>query len=146
MTGFLRRLPQNRHVIDDAGTEAQRPGLPEPEFPTARFPREGYGAAEVDEFVGELQRALRKDPPAMAPYEIADQRFKVGRVGRRYRLREVDDYLDRAEAEFRERHGKDAVALVEGRPPVPHHVRTWWIYLIALVIAAALVAFLLTNL
>jgi len=128
-------------VIDDAAT-----GLPEPEFPTARFPQEGYSAAEVDAFTDELQRALRKDPPAMAPYEIADQRFKVGRVGRRYRLREVDDYLDRGQEQLRERHGEDAVAQLEGRAPEPHHVRTWWIYLIALVIAGALVAFLVFNL
>jgi DivIVA domain-containing protein len=138
-------------VNDDAATGAPQSGLPEPErpapeLPTARFPREGYNAAEVDEFVEDLQRALRREPPAMAPYEIADQRFKVSRFGRRYRLREVDEYLDRAQEQFRERHGGDAVALVEGRPPAPHHVRTWWIYLIALVIAGLLVAFLLTQL
>ena len=134
-------------MTDDAAPEAApHPGLPDPELPSARFPREGYSAAEVDAFIDELQRALRKDPPAMAPYEIADQRFKVSRLGRRYRLREVDDYLDRAQEQLRERHGEDAVAQLEGRAPEPHHVRTWWIYLIAVVIAAALVAFLVFNL
>lgn len=131
---------------DDAAPEATQSGLPEPELPTSGFLREGYDAAEVDAFVEELGLALRREPPAMAPYEIADQRFKVSRFGRRYRLREVDAYLDRAEDQFRERHGRDAVALVEGRPPAPHHVRTWWIYLVALVIAGLLVAFLLTQL
>ncbi len=132
----------------DAGT-----GLPDPEtgpdgprFPTARLLGEGYDAAEVDEFVAELQQALRRDPPAMAPYEVADQRFAVSRFGRRYRLREVDDYLDEGKQRLRERHGDDAVANLEGRAPEPHHVRTWWIYAVALVLAALMVVFVLLQL
>lgn len=131
---------------DDPTPDAPPSELPAPELPTARFPREGYSADEVDAFVEELRRALRREPPAVAPYEIADQRFKVSRFGRRYRLREVDAYLDQAEDMFRERHGRDAVALVEGHGPEPRHVPTWWIYLIALVIAGLLVLFLLTQL
>ena len=70
----------------------------------------------------------------MAPYEIADQRFKVTRFGRRYALRVVDEFLDTGQERLRERHGEDAVANLEGRAPEPRHVRTGWIYLVALVL------------
>jgi hypothetical protein len=128
-------------VIDDAGT-----GLPDPNFPSASWAREGYSAAEVDEFVAELQVALTKDPPTMAPYEIADQRFRVTRFGRRYALREVDDFLDTGQERLRERHGEDAVANLEGRAPEPRHVRTGWIYLVALVLIVLMAIFVITQL
>ncbi len=141
MTGFRRSVPHNHLVIDDAAT-----GLPDPQLPAARWAREGYSAAEVDDLVAQLQQSLRRDPPTMAPYEVADQRFKVSRFGRRYALREVDEYLGQAQQVLRERHGEDAVANLEGREPEPRHVRTWWIYLVALVLVALMVAFLLTQL
>jgi DivIVA domain-containing protein len=128
-------------VSDDVGT-----GLPDPEFPTVTWGREGYNAAEVDEFVGQLERALRRTPPTMAPYEVVDQRFKVARIGRRYGLRQVDEYLASGAEVLRERHGDDAVATVEGRAPEPRHFPTWWIYLVALVLVALMVGFLLTQL
>ncbi len=121
-------------------------GLPDRELPTASWGREGYSAAEVDEFLGQLRQAVRQDPPTMAPYEVADQRFKVTRFARRYRLRDVDDLLDEAKEELRKRHGDDAVANLEGRAPEPRHVRTWWIYLLALMLVAAMVVFLVTQL
>ncbi len=114
--------------------------LPEPDFPAAGWGREGYDADQVDEFVGELRRSLRHEPPAMAPYEVTDQRFAVRRRGRGYALRPVDDYLDRAQALLRERHGADAVASLEGHSTPPEHFPTWWIYLLALLIVAAIVA------
>jgi hypothetical protein len=115
--------------------------LPEPAFPAAGWGREGYDAEQVDEFVAELRRSLRHEPPAMAPYEVTDQRFAVRRRGRGYALRPVDDYLDHAQAVLRERHGADAVASLEGHSTPPEHFPTWWIYLLALVIAVAVVGF-----
>jgi hypothetical protein len=134
-------VPHNRQVTDDVGSE-----LPSPDLPSPAWGREGYSASEVDEFVTALKRALRKDPPTMAPYEIADQRFKVTRLGRRYRLQSVDEFLDSGREVLRERHGDDAVANLEGRAPQPKHVRTWWIYLVALVLVALMAAFLITQL
>jgi hypothetical protein len=134
-------VPHNRQVNDDADTE-----LPDPELPAATWGREGYSASEVDEFVGQLERALRREPPTMAPYEVVDQRFKVTRFGRRYALRAVDDYLEAGQVKLRERHGEDAVANLEGRAPEPHHHPTLWIYGVALVLVAIMVLFLLTQL
>ena len=127
-------LRHNRTVTDPAE-------LSEPDFPSAGFARQGYAAHEVDAFVAELRRALRHDPPSMAPYEVTDQRFRVRRRGRGYALRPVDDYLDHAQVVLRGRHGGDAVASVEGHSTPPEHVPTWWIYVLALVIIAAVVAF-----
>ncbi len=134
-------MPHNRPVIDEAGT-----GLPDPDLPSVSWAREGYSAAEVDELVTALRRALTQDPPTMAPYEIADQRFKVTRFGRRYALRAVDEFLAQAQERLRERHGEDAVAHLEGRAPEPRHVRTGWIYLVALVLVVLMAIFLITQL
>jgi hypothetical protein len=120
--------------------------LADPELPTTGWGREGYAAAEVDEFVEQLRKALRRDPPTMAPYEVVDQRFTVTRLGRRYQLRAVDERLEAARVALRERHGEDAVANLEGRVPEPRHVPTLWIYAIALVLVAAMVLFLVTQL
>ncbi len=116
------------------------------ELPGCRFLREGYAADEVDEFVDGLRRSLRHDPPDMAPYEVADARFKVSRWGRRYELRAVDDYLESAQAALRERHGEHAVAEVEGRVADERHVSTLWIYLVGLLLVAVVVVFALTQL
>jgi hypothetical protein len=127
----------NRSVSDPAVPA----DLPQPDFPAAGWGREGYDAEQVDEFVAELRRSLRHEPPAMAPYEVTDQRFAVRRRGRGYALRPVDDYLDQAQAALRERHGADAVASLEGHSTPPEHFPTWWIYVLALVIAVAVVGF-----
>jgi DivIVA domain-containing protein len=134
-------VPHNRQVSDDVGTE-----LPDPEFPAATWGREGYSASEVDEFLRQLKRALRREPPTMAPYEVVDQRFKVTRFGRRYGLREVDEYLESGRELLHERHGEDAVANLEAQEPEPRHFPTLWIYLVALVLVAVMLAFLLTQL
>lgn len=145
-------MPHNRRVSDerqddDPGTgPAKTAAWSDPELPTATWGREGYAATEVDEFVEQLRGALRRDPPTMAPYEVMDQRFKVTRLGRRYRLRAVDEFLDAQHAALRERHGEDAVANLEGRAPEPRHFPTLWIYLVALVLVAAMVVFVLTQL
>ena len=135
-------MGHNRCVSDPA----DRADLPEPDFPTAGWGREGYDAEQVDAFVGELRRSLRQEPPAMAPYEVTDQRFAVRRRGRGYALRAVDDYLDHAQALLRERHGGDAVASLEGHSTPPEHFPTWWIYLLALVIVGVVVAFTVATL
>ena len=127
-------------------TDDVDPGLPEPELPSAPWGREGYTVAEVDAFVVELRTAMKRQPPTIAPYEVTDQRFKVSRFGRRYALKEVDDFLDLAQARLREVHGEDAVAHVEGREPEPRHFPTGWIYLVALVLVALMLAFLLIQL
>jgi DivIVA domain-containing protein len=127
--------------VTDPVERAARTELPEPEFPTAGWGREGYDADQVDAFVGELRRSLHSEPPAMAPYEVTDQRFAVRRRGRGYALRAVDDYLDQAQQLLRERHGGDAVASLEGHSTPPEHFPTWWIYVLALVIVVAVVAF-----
>ncbi len=141
-------MQHNRRVSDEQQGDQQQTDteLPAATFPTARFGREGYAAAEVDEFVDQLRRALRREPPTMAPYEIVDERFKVTRLGRRYQPRAVDEFLDSGDGILRERHGQDAVANLEGRAPEPKHFPTLWIYLVALVLVAAMLLFLLTQL
>jgi len=134
-------MAHNPSVSDSSpGTAA------EPHFAGCRFLQEVYAADEVDAFVTGLRRSLRHDPPDMAPYEVADARFKVTRLGRRYALRPVDDYLDSTQAALRARHGEDAVAEVEGRLSEERHVSTLWIYLVGLLVIAAVVLFALTQL
>lgn len=106
----------------------------------------GYRADEVDAFLSQLLPALDRTPPAMAPYEVADARFKATHLRRRYDMRSVDDYLARVQDVLRQRHGSDAVADVEGHESPPRHVRTAWIYAIALVLVVAMLAFALTQL
>ena len=82
----------------------------------------------------------------MAPYEVADARFRATHLRRRYRMRSVDEYLEQAQAVLRHRHGHDAVADIEGQLSPPRHVPTAWIYGIALVIVVVIVAFAVTQL
>ena len=132
---------------DNPRVTSTTPGAADaPDLPGCRFLTEGYAADEVDEFVDQLRRSLRHDPPAMAPYEVADARFKVTRMGRRYALRPVDDYLESAQAALRARHGEDAVAEVEGRVAEERHVSTLWIYLVGLAVVVAVVIFAVTQL
>ena len=120
--------------------------LPEPAFPNAGFGREGYLASEVDEYVGQLRAALDSDPPAMAPYEVADQQFAVSRWRKGYALRPVDGYLSRAQELLRARHGDDPVATLEGQREDHRHFPTGWIYLVALVLVVVIVGVALTQL
>jgi len=134
-------------VVDNRGVSNETVGrLPEPAFPTAGFGREGYRMTEVDEYVGQLRRALASDPPAMAPYEVADQRFAVTRWRKGYALRAVDDYLNQAKELLRTRHGDDPVASLEGRVEDRRHFPTGWIYLAAVVLAVLIVGVAITLL
>ncbi len=109
-------------------------------LPPPRGWAQGYDRGQVDAFLADLHRALRQDPPTMAPYEVADRRFSVVRGRAGYAMRPVDEYLDRAEEVLRERRGPgDPLAGVQGRevPKVSHAAR--WVYAVAAVIVVAIV-------
>lgn len=120
--------------------------VPEPDFPTTGWGRRGYRRDEVDAFVEQLRRSLRSKPPAMAPYEVADQRFAGVRFTRGYVMQPVDEYLDTAQRTLRERHGEDAVADIAGHAQEPRHFPTIWIYLVAAVLVVGIGIFAVTQL
>jgi hypothetical protein len=120
--------------------------LAQPAFRRAGFGREGYRVDEVDDFVRQLQGALESDPPAMAPYEVADHRFGVVRWRNGYSLRGVDEYLAHAQEVLRTRHGDDPVASLAGRVDDRRHFPTGWIYIVALVLILVIVGVALTQL
>jgi hypothetical protein len=99
----------------------------------------------VDSFIDGLRRAMRSDPPGMAPYEVVDQRFAGVRFRRGYAMRPVDEYLDTAQRTLRDRHGEDAVAGIAGHATEPRHFPTIWIYLVAAVLVVAIVVFGITQ-
>jgi hypothetical protein len=127
----------------NTGTDADAEPATMPTDPPRRATRlrVGYRADEVDAFLAELLAALDREPPGMAPYEVADARFRATYLRRRYRMQSVDEYLERAQRVLRDRHGHDAVADVEGHLSTPRHVPTGWIYGIALVLVAAMLVF-----
>ena len=127
-------------------TDAPERDLPVPQLRRTRPLQRGYRQAEVNQFVDDLQRAYRHDPPTMAPYEVADQRFAPTRFGKGYTMQSVDSYLDEAREQLRERHGTDAVAAVEGRRTEHRHFPTELIYVAAVVLILAMVVFALTQL
>ena len=144
-------MPHNRPVPDhdeNAGDPAPGSSAQLPDQPPrlAKGLRVGYRADEVDAFLAGLWKALDRATPGMAPYEVADARFKATRLRRRYQMRSVDDYLDQVQAVLRERHVGDAVADVEGHLSKPRHVPTTWIYVVALVLVAVMLAFAFTQL
>lgn len=114
--------------------------LPATDFPAAGALHAGYRRLEVDEFVAELRRALRHDPPTMAPYEVADVRFPVTRRDDAYAMEAVDRFLDEAQTLLQRLHGADAVAGVEGDPSAEQS-RTRVMVLVA-VLAVVLLALL----
>ncbi len=138
-------VDHNRGMADDSDPDRAPGVLPSAEFPTV-VGRESYRCDEVDGFVAALTDALQHDPPAMAPYEVDDARFHPVRWRRGYDMAAVDDYLDAARALLSDRHGGDVVSGLQGRPAQPHHVSTIWIYAVAGVIVAAVIAYLLITL
>ena len=132
-------VPHNRLVSDHVGNPAS-----DPDFPTATWGREGYCASEVDEFVTRLERSLAESSPGLSSQAVVETRFTVSRRGRRYALRAVDEYLDSGRQRLRQRAGDDAEPDVEA--PHHRHFQTRWIYLVALVLVAAMVLFVLTKL
>jgi hypothetical protein len=138
----------NAHVSNEAGSapseeagHAVAPSgeLAEPTFGRAGLGREGYRVDEVDLFVRRLRGALESDPPAMAPYEVADHRFRVVRWRAGYTLRGVDEYLAHAQDVLRVRHGDDPVATLSGSNDGRRHFPTGWIYIAALVLIVVIV-------
>jgi hypothetical protein len=95
---------------------------------------------QVDAFVAELQRALRQDPPTMAPYEVADKRFSVVRGRSGYAMRPVDEYLDRAQELLRSRRGADdALSGLDGREAPRASLAARWVYAVAAALVLGIV-------
>ena len=134
-------MPQNRAVTEDS-----RPPLPPADFPVSPLGREGYCAAEVDPFIARLLRAMRSDPPTSSAQEVAEQRFTVKRFGRRYSLREVDDYLDLAAGLLGGPQARGAAAGSAAPGSGPRHFPTIWIYLTALLLILVVVGFAISRL
>lgn len=119
------------------------------DFPVSGLLRRGYEVAAVDAFLHDAERALRSDPPAMAPYEVQDARFRGVRWRRGYDMQAVDERMAELHAELRERHGDrpDGVSGIQGHESVRSHRTAFWIYataavlvvVIAVVVAIALV-------
>ena len=120
--------------------EVSRPSDRQPAFPLTGVGAAGYCRSEVDRFVGELRSALSQEPPSMSAARVAASRFHVGRLGRCYEMRPVDDYLDEAEAALR--NGRDGEGTVA--PPAGAHRSTWWVYAVAAAIIAVIVTFVVT--
>jgi hypothetical protein len=128
------------------GADGADDELGAPAFKAAGFGREGYRVDEVDAFVRQAHVALESDPPAMAPYEVADQRFTVVRWRKGYSLRGVDEYLAHVQEVLRARRGDDPLASLTGRVDDRRHFPTGWIYILALVLIIVIVGVAVTQL
>lgn len=131
--------------VDVDPADAEPATMPQTPPKRAKGLRLGYRADEVDAFLAELLKAMERESPTMAPYEVADARFKASRVRRRYQLRSVDEYLEQAQRVLKQRHGQDAVAGIEGRLSPARHAPTLWIYLVAVVLVVIMLAFAFTQ-
>jgi hypothetical protein len=110
-------------------------------FPRSGTIRRGYEASQVDAFVEGAERALRRDPPTMAPYEVQDARFRGVRWRRGYDMRAVDQRLEELHAALRERHGAASVSGIQGRESARQHRTAFWVYLTAAVLVVAMLGF-----
>lgn len=115
------------------------------DFPQAAFFRRGYATAEVDAFLHDAERALRREPPTMAPYEVQDARFRGVRWRQGYDMRAVDERMEELHVALRERHGDDSVSGIQGHESERSHRVAFWIYVTAAVLVVAIVAFALTQ-
>ena len=128
---------------EDHESDAQPDGSVTPTFPPKPLLGLGYDRAAVDEFVTVVVLALHNERQTrVSADDVARVRFPSRRLGRGYRMRDVDDYLGVAEALLRMR----ATARGEGPDPAPepshrHHPRTWWIYAVAAVLVVVIVVF-----
>ena len=144
-------MPHNRPVTDDAGSAvpSAQPHLAvdRPRLRIRRRGSEGYRREEVDAFVDRALTALGENPPSLTPEDLDAQRFRVVRVRRGYDMRQVDDWMDALAGQLRRGRTSAASSAAGGRPSPPrHHVRTWWIYAIAVVLVLAMVLFAVTQL
>jgi DivIVA domain-containing protein len=127
---------------DPAEVEAQG-------FPHKPFLRLGYDRGAVDEFVTLVALAIHNErQTTVSADDVARTRFPSRRLGRGYRMREVDDYLGAAEALLRTRAANGVgTRAATGGPHGHHHQHhpTWWIYGVAAVLVVAIVVFTLLQ-
>ena len=121
---------------DDEDAGKRRSGH---DFPRSGTIRRGYDVSQVEEFLRSAERALRSDPPTMAPYELQDVRFRGVRWRRGYDMRAVDEHLEELHARLRERRGEDSLSGIQGRESVRQHRTAFWIYMTAVVLTVAIV-------
>ena len=119
-----------------------------PTFPHKPFLRLGYDRGAVDEFVTKVVLAVHNErQTSVSADDVARMSFPSRRLGRGYRMREVDDYLGVAEALLRTR----AATRGAGADPAPHpehhrqHHPTWWIYAVAVALVVVIVVFTLMQ-
>jgi DivIVA domain-containing protein len=127
---------------DEDSTGKRRRGQ---DFPLTGWLRRGYDCREVETFLHEIERALRHVPPAMAPYEVQDARFRGVRLRRGYEMRAVDERMQELHVELREAHGAHGVAVIHGHESERHHRAAFWIYVVAAVLVGAMLVFALTQ-
>ncbi len=116
------------------------------DFPRTRFPRRGYDCGQVEEFLHEAERALRHTPPAMAPYEVQDARFRGRRFRQGYEMSAIDERMEELHVELREAHGEDGVSSLQGHESARHLRVAFWIYVSAAVLVVLIVGFALLQL
>lgn len=126
----------------EARTGRRRTGQ---DFPQASLFRRGYAPAEVDAFLHEAERALRREPPTMAPYEVQDARFRGVRWRQGYDMAAVDERMEELHVALRERHGDDSLSAIQGHVSERSHRVAFWIYVTAAILVAVIVAFALTQ-
>jgi hypothetical protein len=131
-----RTAPESRPADDPSGK--RRRGQ---DFALTGFLRRGYEVSDVETFLHEAERALRSEPPAMAPYEVQDARFRGVRWRRGYDMRAVDDRMEELHLALRERHGDDSVSGIQGHVSVRQHRTAFWIYVAAAVLVVVIVGF-----
>ena len=90
-----------RRGVDDSAGKRRRGQ----DFPRTRVPRRGYDCTQVEDFLHEAERAMRYAPPAMAPYEVQDARFRGVRFRQGYDMVAVDDRMEELHATLRDAHG-----------------------------------------
>lgn len=116
------------------------------DFARTRFPRRGYDCTQVEDFLHQAERAMRYTPPAMAPYEVQDARFKGVRFRQGYDMVAVDERMEQLHATLREAHGDDSVGDLQGHESVRQHRVAFWIYVSAAVLVVLIIGFALTQL
>ena len=116
------------------------------DFPRTRFPRRGYDCSQVEDFLHEAERALRYTPPAMAPYEVQDARFRGVRFRQGYDMVAVDGRMEQLHATLRDAHGDDSVGDLQGHESVRQHRAAFWIYVGAAVLVVLIIGFALFQL
>ena len=129
-----------RHNRGVTSNDAGKRGSGE-DFPRSGTFRRGYEVNAVDTFLHEADRALRRTPPTMAPYEVQDARVRGVRWRKGYEMRAVDERMEQLHTALRERHGDDRISGIQGRESQRQHRAAFWVYVTAAVLVLAIVAF-----